>query len=177
MALQVSKLYGTQALKLLRSRLLPFDDSRITAVEPVPECDDIIAEFNVDEAFNECLNQFGIIGYGYNINEVGRSLRKADATPAKDTFASITDLVGIVQKNAGMIAVNVHPGDSVNSWPLQTQIINEFWRVFAMYATFSKPQYWSIDFQQDDGAFGILLFGDYTCLVMVSAVGNVSGHS
>lgn len=59
----------------------------------------------------------------------------------------------------------------------QAEIADNFRRVLWNYWRFSQATSWMVDFVDRDGAFGMLLTGEYTCLVMVRADGSVSGHS
>jgi hypothetical protein len=61
----------------------------------------------------------------------------------------------------------------------QNEVCGHFHNVVWNYWRFSQATNWCVDFIDADGAFGMLLTGDYhhACLVAVGPNGKVSGHS
>jgi len=95
---------------------------------------------------------------------------------------SIADLFLHVQNHAEMIAQEAYPDNEERTYyqernELRMDIENAFFRTFMQYAIWSKPTRWHLDFSEPSGSFGILLVGEYTCLVQVDRNGKVGGHS
>lgn len=101
-------------------------------------------------------------------------------TTDNSLFKSFVDIVALIDDASNTIAKLHYPNDEDYGLyqDFATRIFTEFWRVFTSYVRWSKPERWMIDWiDKDTNAFGVLMVGEYTCLVQVNNAGTVSGHS
>jgi len=94
-------------------------------------------------------------------------------------FENLADLFGYVERQTEIYATTQFPDDKdyYSRQELRNKLEAEFLMVLKSYAVWSKPTGWMLDWCEPSGSFGILLTGEYTCLVCLHNDGKVGGHS
>lgn len=92
---------------------------------------------------------------------------------------SLADLFGYVEQQTELYATNQYPKDEdfYLRQELRAKTEAEFLACFMRYASWCRVKTWLLDWREPSGSFGILLTGEYTCLVCLHNDGKVGGHS
>lgn len=101
--------------------------------------------------------------------------RRNGSKPGNFAFGSMASTVDVLLNN--VITQKYGDNFACERSAFAEKITGSYWACLSRYAAWSNPANWSVDFVDQDGSFGIIFTGEYTCMVMARADGSVSGHS